>query len=262
MANESDSVPGVAGEVLKLLQQNPEGLTLRDLRVRLNATEGQEQFGRRIRELRQAGWDYTTRRVGPKDTLYVLAGRRSDTTGDDGKVSERLRAAVIHAAHGRCQMCGQTVSDDHIKLQADHKVPASWGGTTDLDNLWALCEACNRGKRNFFASFDSQEMRAILAFESVHERIAQLLRLHLNKPVPAELLHFVANAVEQQEDWQKRLRELRYPVIGLRISVSKRKVAGKVKSFYTLHNWRDLPPDHVRLMKEHERATKLRRSDS
>ena len=113
--------------------------------------------------------------------------------------------------------------EDGVKLQADHKVPINWGGTTTLDNLWALCQLCNGGKRDFFASFDDKEMQKIVKMDSVYERIAEMLRLHRGEPVPSWLLEFVANVNDFQEDWQKRLRELRYPVIGMKIKATRTK---------------------------------------
>jgi hypothetical protein len=151
-----------------------------------------------------------------------------------------------------------TIKEDKIKLQIDHRIPASWGGRTELENLWAVCESCNRGKRNFFATFNKEEMKKVLAFKSVHERIAHLLKLHIGKPVPAYALEFVSNATEPQEDWHKRLRELRYPEIGLIIDVSKKKIGRGVKSFYALQRWREIPQNHKQLIREHDRKTKRR----
>src|SRR3546814_16354817 len=77
--------------------------------------------------------------------------------------------------------------------------------------------------------------------------------MHMGQPVPSSLIDFVANATERQEDWQKRLRELRYPPIGLRISSGKKKNAqGYIESTYTLENWRDLPPDNKQRIREWE----------
>ncbi|MFQ5431805.1 MAG: HNH endonuclease [Nitrospinota bacterium] len=42
----------------------------------------------------------------------------------------------------RCGSSGQC-----IKLEVDHKVPISKGGSDSLDNLQTLCFKCNRGKR-------------------------------------------------------------------------------------------------------------------
>ena len=157
-------------------------------------------------------------------------------------------------AKGRCQMCGKTVTEDGIKLQVDHKVPQDWGGLTVLENLWAICEECNNGKQAHFASYDPGEMKALLKLESVHERIATLLRLHLNEAVDSHIIEFVANATERQEDWQKRLRDLRYPVIGLKIISGRYKTPqGFTRSTYKLVNWRDLPPDHRKLIQAWEK---------
>ncbi|TCO70262.1 HNH endonuclease [Rhodovulum euryhalinum] len=222
------------------------------MREMLDATaENQEHFNRRVRDIRKLYHLDRVRRDGVD--VYILGGPKDEPAADAGQVSEKLRAAVIHMAHGRCQMCGRTIKEDGIKLQADHKIPQSWGGPTTLENLWAICEACNRGKRNFFASFDQEEMKQVVNIDSVHERIAHFLKLHMPEPVPAYAIEFVANVKDQQLDWRKRLRELRYDPIGLEIEVSKKRDRKGVQSFYALKNWRDIPPDHVRLIKDFEK---------
>src|SRR5882672_7755110 len=164
-------------KALELLRKHPEGLTMAQMRELLNATaENQEHFNRRVRDIRKV-YHLIRERVGSK-TIYKLGSAKPERA-DLGQISEKLRAAVLHVAHGRCHMCGRTVAEDAIKLQADHRIPQSWGGRTELENLWALCEECNRGKRNFFASFDEKEMREVLAYESVHERIAHFLKIHM-----------------------------------------------------------------------------------
>ena len=169
----------IAEKALELLRQHAEGLTMAEMRDMLNAgAETQEHFNRRVRDIRKFYTLDAIKRGGT--TVYVLGAERAAPVADGGQVLEKLRAAVIHMAHGKCQMCGQTIKDDGIKLQADHKIPQSWGGPTELENLWAICEACNRGKRNFFATFDGEEMKQVVNIESVHERIAQLLRLHMS----------------------------------------------------------------------------------
>jgi hypothetical protein len=160
-------------------------------------------------------------------------------------------------------MCGRTVEGDGVKLQVDHKIPRTWGGATTSENLWALCEPCNQGKRDYFSSFNDAEMSAIMSKDSVYERIAETLRLHAPEPTPAWLLEFVANFDDFQEDWQKRLRELRYPVIGMIIPPVLRKLpSGKREVAYRLDKWVDLPTNHKFLIKEHERLTKAARSKS
>ena len=45
-----------------------------------------------------------------------------------------------------CQLCGATREQE--RLEVDHILPRSKGGTNDPDNLQVLCAPCNRGKSN------------------------------------------------------------------------------------------------------------------
>jgi len=45
-----------------------------------------------------------------------------------------------------CQLCGATRDDD--RLEVDHIIPRSRGGSNDPDNLQVLCAPCNRAKGN------------------------------------------------------------------------------------------------------------------
>jgi 5-methylcytosine-specific restriction endonuclease McrA len=175
-------------------------------------------------------------------TLYKFIGERTSIT-DEGQVDQKLRAQVIHAAHARCQMCGQTVRDHGITLVVDHMKPRNWDGTNDIENLWAICEACNSGKKDFFSSLDADRemMKAVLAHESVHVRIGELLKaVGIGKRTPSYLLNVVAN----QDDWHKRLRELRYPVIGWDIQTAKYKGnSGRILVDYVLRAYKPWPKD-------------------
>ena len=240
---------------LKLLRQHPDGLDITQIRAQIGVGESQEHLNRRVRALRKY-YDIAGVHQGDR-YVYVLKGRKANVETDTGMVSGRLRAQALNLAKGRCQSCGRTIAEDGVKLQIDHKVPQSWGGLTVIENLWAICEACNNGKRDFFTSFDVSVMKEIVSMPSVHERIAHLLKLHLDQPVPSDLIEFVANATERQEDWQKRLRDLRYPVIGLIIESGRTKTPqGFWRSTYTLRNWRDLPPDHRKLIQDWEKPSK------
>jgi hypothetical protein len=46
-----------------------------------------------------------------------------------------------------CRLCGAGRGDD-VRLEVDHIVPRSKGGSNDLSNLQVLCDRCNRGKSN------------------------------------------------------------------------------------------------------------------
>lgn len=252
MAAHKPKLGTIHRQILDLLKDNPSGLTIYEIRDGISEIEVQQHLDKRVRELRYY-YDVPLARRG-KDSVYVYKGERSDAATDDGSITAKLRAQVLHHAHGKCQMCGRTVSEDGVKLQIDHKIPRNWGGSTTPDNLWALCQPCNGGKRDFFASFNDQQMKAIMGLESVYERIAETLRLHLGAPTPSWLLEFVANANDWQDDWQKRLRELRYPVIGLDIEATRKKSEhGRWEAAYILKDWKDLPPNHKFLIKDYER---------
>ena len=61
------------------------------------------------------------------------------------RISERIRFEVIQRDNGRCRACG---IGDIDALQADHIIPESKGGKTNLNNLQALCGVCNNRKQN------------------------------------------------------------------------------------------------------------------
>jgi 5-methylcytosine-specific restriction endonuclease McrA len=254
LPQESKPLNAVAAKALELLIQNPEGLDIEQIRAMLGI-EGQQHLDRRLRDLRKYYHVPCVRKEGRQ--VYVYQGPKADVITDSGAISGKQRARILDKAKGRCQMCGKTVAEDGIKFQIDHKLPQAWGGLTVDENLWAICEPCNNGKRDHFNSYDPAEMTALLAYESVHERIAHLLKLHMGQPVDSDIIEFVANATERQEDWQKRLRDLRYPVVGLDIKAGRRKTPeGFWRSTYTLLNWRDLPPNHRKLIQDWEKPAK------
>jgi 5-methylcytosine-specific restriction endonuclease McrA len=44
---------------------------------------------------------------------------------------------------------------DYETPSTDHIIPKSYGGTNDINNLWIICERCNRFKNN--ATYDDVE---------------------------------------------------------------------------------------------------------
>lgn len=233
-------------KIAELLQQHPEGLTSGQIRAKLNlAPHEQAQLDRRRRDLRK--WFILDKRQVGGDWVYTLKGERDATVLDRG-VNIRVRAAVLGRAHGRCQMCGRTVTQHNVVLVVDHKIPVDWGGSNEEENLWALCEDCNAGKKAYFASQDQELMRGVMQHKSVHVRIGELLKRNLGRPVPAPLVELVAD----QEDWRKRTRELRY--LGWEIDATRRKLeSGKVESYYTLRKFKDWPDDPSKWIRDFEK---------
>jgi 5-methylcytosine-specific restriction endonuclease McrA len=67
-------------------------------------------------------------------------------------ISEGLRYDVFARANFRCEACGASPKDkdkdkdEEVRLEVDHIIPVSKGGSSAFNNLQALCRACNLGK--------------------------------------------------------------------------------------------------------------------
>lgn len=216
-------------------------LTMQEIRQRIGGRGSDEQLDRRKRDLHP---HFTIRRTGSgKNTKYELVGRRDKPTGVRSGISERDRAAVLQL--GRCAMCGRTPMEDGVKLQVDHKIPLNWGGTNDPDNLQPLCEECNRGKKDLFSAIDDRVAKAINE-EEPHKRIGEVLKAFEGEWLPSYVVGIVASAKQYQEDWQKRMRELRVLGWDYEHSRQKDKITGRVVTSYKLTKWEPWPEGLVR----------------
>lgn len=66
-----------------------------------------------------------------------------------GSKDRRRRKQTLLQRYGNvCYYCGVTVAKD--RLQMDHIVPRSRGGTNAIDNLVLSCPSCNKVKDNKF----------------------------------------------------------------------------------------------------------------
>ena len=70
--------------------------------------------------------DYSGARVGKKRCFVPLQVRYD-----------------LLADHPYCSICGRT-ADDHVRLEIDHRNDDN--SDNSLDNLWVLCDMCNKGK--------------------------------------------------------------------------------------------------------------------
>lgn len=229
-----DLVPNRVGRrIYEELVAASDGLDINELKGRIPEYADQMHFDRRLRDLDKPFVLARERRGGR--LVYRLAGRR-DKQHQQGRVSKTLRAEVLYRDGSRCQMCGANPQKDaDVLLQIDHKVPLHWGGSNDEDNLWVLCDECNTGKRAFFASADehAEQIRASVNYPEVHRRLGELLRAFgIGAEVPSYLLAVVASGQQFQEDWHRRLRELRE--LGWDYEVRKRKEGGRIVSYYRL----------------------------
>lgn len=123
------------------------------------ASGGAREFGRRIRELREEGWQIKTHndRSDLKPGQYVLedVSVQPQQYLFARRISKRVRAQVLERNGYTCQMCGAAAGDDdeqnpgrQVRLHIGHIVDRSHGGTDEPSNLRALCSACNQGAKN------------------------------------------------------------------------------------------------------------------
>lgn len=242
-------------QMVEVLKAHPEGLTEGELREKLDVpTDAQAQFGRRRREL--YNWYRIEKVTRGRDVAYQYIGQLEKPRSTE-LIGSGTRARILLRDHSTCQMCGRTPQLNSIRLVIDHKIPREWGGKSDDDNLWSLCEECSAGKRVHYGSKDPLVMRAVVNDKSVHKRIGELLKIYNGQAVPAELIEFVANQGAWQDDWKKRTRELRY--LGWKIMpLKERNERGRVKVYYKLIEWKPWPEDPSRWIREFEkdRATR------
>lgn len=92
------------------------------------------QTDRRVRELR--GWFRLPAVRTGRVHLYQLEDRADAIQGVRSRVSPKVRGEVLSAK--RCAQRGTTPAEDHVKLEVDHKIPHSWGGTNDIENIQPL----------------------------------------------------------------------------------------------------------------------------
>jgi len=67
-------------------------------------------------------------------------------------VSVKLRHQILERDRFTCMDCGATPADG-AKLEVDHTIPVSKGGSNDPSNLRTLCSDCNRGKSNRLVNY-------------------------------------------------------------------------------------------------------------
>jgi HNH endonuclease len=243
--------------ILEILRTHPEGVAIGDLRLELGLSVEQHQhLDRRIRSL-YTYYDISKVRHGSK-TLYVLVGPKRGEKADFRDIDLTTRARILHLYGERCQMCGRTVGEDHVKLQIDHKIPREWGGATDDENLWPLCTECNQGKRNFFATVVDSRVQQAMLHPSVHVRLGELLKSFEGAPVPKAYLQLVAHT---HEDWEKRLRELRE--LGWQYHYRRYKDGSRIKVDFILDHWEPWPNEDpalaIRLAEDAKGTARKRR---
>jgi len=103
-------------------------------------------------------------------------------------------------------------------------------------------------------------MKKAIGHASVHVRIGELLKaVGVGNRTPSTLLEVVAG----QDDWQKRLRELRYPVIGWEIETRGYKApSGKKLVDYVLRSFKPWPEDPTGIVRRFEKERERKNQKS
>lgn len=217
--------------------------------------ESHAQTDRRLRELRK-WFNVPAVRTG-RVSIYRLVGFKVEMDVETSYISGRVRAEVLSSQ--RCAQCGKTPIQDKVRLQVDHKIPRSWGGGDGIENLQPLCTQCNHDKQDFYGTLDpyADKIKAASSFDSPHVRIGELLKAFAEAEMeaPAQVIEVVASMRQFQDDWQKRMRELR--VLGWDYSYRRLKEYNRVMTYYWLTHWEEWPAGDVG--SEIRRLEKLRK---
>lgn len=253
----ADLIPSAQHRVIYeyLHRRHEDPPTMVEIRAHAATFVGEEhsQTDRRVRDLRDVyGIDAPCRWINKKPR-YILEGLRDATHSGRKSITGKLRAQVLLLQ--RCAQCGKTPTEDGIKLEVDHKLPVAWGGDNDIDNLQALCTECNSGKRDYFTSIDryADQISAAASWLEPHKRIGEALKAFAtaNELAPSQVVGVVASMHQFQEDWQKRMRDLKK--LGWDYKVHYRKVDGRKRSYYELTAWTPWPDGNI--------AAEIRRRD-
>ncbi|TMU93677.1 HNH endonuclease signature motif containing protein [Streptomyces sp. DASNCL29] len=115
------------------------------------AFPGSAQVDRRLRDLREHGWEIETRltQVSLKQDEYLFA-RAGEPIWDPATRAARVarrapsghvRREVFERDGHACVRCG--LQAGVVPLEVAHVVPLAHGGTTGVDNLISLCPNCH-----------------------------------------------------------------------------------------------------------------------
>jgi 5-methylcytosine-specific restriction endonuclease McrA len=99
--------------------------------------------------MRKANSKY--RKTHPEMLKVKDARRRTAKTKAGGAYTYEQWIALCNKYHNQCLCCGKKRN-----LTADHVVPVSKGGTSNIDNIQPLCGPCNSKKKDKTIDFRKQ----------------------------------------------------------------------------------------------------------
>jgi len=140
----------------------------------------------------------------------------------------------------KCRMCGWAIGQRATDCLSGSGLQGGQRKNRQKP-LWTTCPDCKIGLRAHFRALrvNARTLRKICSGASVHIRIGELLKtIGAGVPVPSSLI----SAVAGQRSWKSRLRELRQPPFGWKISALRHKgSSGRVRCDYALLEDRPWP---------------------
>ncbi|MEL7062304.1 MAG: HNH endonuclease signature motif containing protein [Bacteroidota bacterium] len=145
----------------------------------------QKYFDRRIRELRdQTGCAIETGNF-QGDSAYRLTSKTLGVAIDRTYLTATQKKNLFKKANYTCAACGCHIPSGQKGLEADHKIPLSRGGGSELSNWQPLCTSCNVAKRRSCQSCEEDCNVCAWAFP---EQFGQLMLVRLSKEVSEQLI--------------------------------------------------------------------------
>jgi hypothetical protein len=123
-------------------------------------------------------------KVGEDGRYEVL---RTLKPGEERRLPEHVRFLVLRRDSVQCVFCG-----NKGRLEIDHIIPWSAGGSDDMDNLRTLCHSCNQTRSNFASEGDTEPRRFPTGHECVYctpailgdPEVRNVYCIHCNKLAP------------------------------------------------------------------------------
>ena len=80
------------------------------------------------------------------------------------EISDKIRRKIRETARNRCGYCLSHQRYTNSKLEIEHIIPKSDGGTNAEENLWLSCGLCNRYKGTQTTGFDEETKTFVSLF--------------------------------------------------------------------------------------------------
>ncbi len=193
---KSKKQPGARKRLRAFFEKNVGRVITSD---QLRDMAGISEWARRVRELRdEEGLQILTHndRDDLKSNEYLLETLelRPVIARD---ISDKLRRQILERNGYTCQVCGAGAGEDSgcepgkkNRLQIDHIVPISQGGTDDEHNLRAVCVYYNKDKANLKqpTSRDAINVMALIRRQprNVQQEVYDFLGKKFGKPASGE----------------------------------------------------------------------------